>query len=159
VPQLVKGGKYVFGWTVINKDYKVRIPDEAYVEYKFSETDKLILLSGSKSSGGFTILSPYTLVHSKLSNDIIRIAGYNKETNSFAINRLEINKQGERVVSWTYLDHEKYIRLSPEILSSLHLNTGDRLLVGRGSGLGPAFIAEGTIFEEALRHKTLVEYY
>jgi hypothetical protein len=93
-----------------------------------------------------------------LSKDIIKLVGYNKETSSFKTNRLEIIKRGERFVSWTSLDKEKYFRLSLEIISSLNLNIGDKLLVGRGSGLGPAFIAKGIIFEEALKHKDLLEF-
>ena len=158
MPQLVKGGKYIFGWTLINKDFKVRIPVETYDEYKLIETDKLIILSGSKSSGGFSIVSPNSILNSKLSNNIIRSVGYKKETNLFTTKKLEIIKQGERVISWTLLDKDRYFRLSIELASILKISVGDRLLVGRGSGLGPAFIAKGTIYKEALRHKDLLEF-
>ncbi len=40
MPQLVKGGKYIFGWTSINKDLRIRIPNEIYDEYKLIKTDK-----------------------------------------------------------------------------------------------------------------------
>jgi len=155
MPQLVKGGKYVFGWTWINKDFKIRIPDETYDEYKFTGSDKLIILSGSKSSGGFSIISLHSIMNSKLSDNIIRLVGYRKETNSFATHKLEIIKQKERLVSWTSLEKGNYFRLSMELMSALNINIGDKLLVGRGSGLGPAFIAKGTIYEEALQHDLL----
>lgn len=158
MPQLVKGGKYVFGWTLVNNGLKVRIPDETFEEYKLIETDKLIILSGSKSSGGFSIIAPNSIINSKLSNNIIRLVGYKKETNSFTINKLEIIKQGDRMISWTSLDKERYFRLSIKLISILNIKIGDKLLVGRGSGLGPAYIAKGTIFQEALKHKDLLEY-
>ena len=158
MPQLVKGGKYIFGWTRINKDLKIRIPDETYDEYKLNETDKLIILSGSKSSGGFSIITPDSVINSKLSKNIIRLVGYRRDTNSFKTNEIEIIKMGERLVSWTSLEEEKYFRLSNELISALNLNIGEKLLVGRGSGLGPAFIAKGTIYEEALKHEDILEF-
>lgn len=78
-----------------------------------------------------------------MSNNIIRLVGYKKETNSFSTNELEIIKQGERLVSWTSLEKNNYFKLSNELFHLLNLNIGDRLLVGRGSGLGPAFISKG----------------
>jgi hypothetical protein len=155
MPQLVKGGKYVFGWTRINKDFKIRIPDETYDEYNFTETDKLIILSGSKSSGGFSIITPNSIINSKLSINITRLIGYKKESNSFTTNKLGIIKHGERIISWTAIEGEKYFRLSIELMTSLNINIEDKLLVGRGSGLGPAFIGKGTIYKEALKHDLL----
>lgn len=152
MPQLAKGGKYIFGWTRINKNYKIRIPDEAYDEYEFTRTDKLIILSGSKSSGGFSIITPNSIINSKLSKDIVRSLGYNKETNSFRTNSLEIIKHGERLVSWTSLDKNKYFATSSVLLALLKINIGDILLVGRGSSLGPAFIGRGAIYKQALKH-------
>jgi len=155
MPQLVKGGKYVFGWTRINKDFRIRIPDETYDEYNFTETDKLIILSGSKSSGGFSIITPNSIINSKLSKNITRLIGYKKETNSFTTNKLEIYKHGERIISWTSIEDVKYFRLSIELIASLNINIEDKLLVGRGSGLGPAFILKGIIYKEALKHDLL----
>lgn len=152
MPQLVKGGKYIFGWTRIIEGNKIKIPDEAYEEYNIASTDKLFILSGSNSSGGFSIITPNSIINSKLSIEIIRLAGYDKETNSFSKNRLEIIKHGKRFISWTNLEAEKYFKISNELISMLKINIGDNLLVGRGSGLGPAFIVKGTIYEEALKH-------
>ena len=39
MPQLVKGGKYVFGWSVIGEDGGVVIPGEAVLEYGFEPGD------------------------------------------------------------------------------------------------------------------------
>jgi hypothetical protein len=85
MPQLVKGGKYVYGWTTINTDGRIRMPDEAFDEKSF----------------------------------------------------------------WP----------SNELIDSFELQIGNKLLVGRGSGLGPAFMARGRIYDEALKHKNLHEYH
>ena len=36
MPQLAKGGKFVFGWSLLRDDYTVRIPDMAVDEYKIA---------------------------------------------------------------------------------------------------------------------------
>ncbi|MBN2214198.1 MAG: hypothetical protein JW723_08135 [Bacteroidales bacterium] len=159
MPQLVKGGKYVFGWTIINPDLKVRIPDEAYHEYHLIQAEKLIIISGSKTSGGFGIFTPCSLVRSKLGRVITGLAGYHKESDSFSSDMLEIRKSGERIVTWTCLDKEKYFRLSDEFIAIMNLRTGSKLLVVRGSGIGPGFIAKGFIYHEALKHQDIQEYH
>ena len=116
MPQLVKGGKNVFGWTTINNDLKVRIPDEAFEEYNFIHVEKIIVMSGSKPSGGFSIYTPDSIIKSKLGRYITNMIGYSVESDSFVINKLEIVKTGERLISWTSLDNEKYLSLSNELL-------------------------------------------
>ena len=53
MPQLVKGGKYIFGWAKIGNNGEIRIPPEAYHEYDLKKDKNSILFSGSKTSGGF----------------------------------------------------------------------------------------------------------
>ncbi len=155
MPQLVKGGKHIFGWTRIIEGNKIRIPDEAYEEYNLANTDKLFILSGSNSSGGFCIVPPNSIINSKLSADIIRMAGYDKGTNSFSIKELEVIQHGKRFISWTKIEAERHFKISDKLISMLKINIGDNLLVGRGSGLGPAFIVKGTIYNEALKHNLM----
>jgi hypothetical protein len=85
-----------------------------------------LLVSGSRTSGGFNIIKPETLEPSKITR--------------------------------TRIDPEKNIIVSVEWLDCLGLNPGIKLLVGGGSGLGPAFIAGGAIYKEALEHNELTEY-
>jgi len=53
MPQLVKGGKWVFGWTVVSSAGEVRIPPEAYAEYGFPSAtgfqngERLLVVRGS----------------------------------------------------------------------------------------------------------------
>jgi hypothetical protein len=157
MPQLVKGGKYVFGWTNVKMDGRIRMPDEAFDEYNFKMSEKIILMSGSKTSGGFIVSRPDGLIASEMGQQIINLLGYLKQSHAFTTHRLELIKSGSRLISWTILDDEKNIWLSQELIESLGLQTGSKLLVGRGSGLGPAFIAGGRIYDEALKHKNLYE--
>jgi hypothetical protein len=55
MPQLVKGGKWVFGWSIVGENYQLSIPPAAYTEYGFQAGEALVFLHGSKRSGGFAL--------------------------------------------------------------------------------------------------------
>ncbi len=55
MPQLEKGGKWVFGWVIVDKDFRICIPREAWTEYGFSPDVCALFLKGSSTSGGFAI--------------------------------------------------------------------------------------------------------
>ena len=55
MPQLVKGGKWVFGWVVIGPQREIPIPLEAYLEYGFQVGDEVVFLKGSRRSAGFSV--------------------------------------------------------------------------------------------------------
>ena len=157
MPQLVKGGKYVFGWTVLNEDFKIRIPDEAYDEYELNKTEKLIIISGSKTSGGISITSPHRIINSGISN-ILRSLEYSKDSDEFFIKDLKIVKSNGRSFCWTYLSKNKQIILSKDILIHYNLEVGRKMLAVRGSGIGPGLITRGLIYDEALKHPDLLVY-
>jgi hypothetical protein len=66
MPQLAKGGKWVFGWCIVGPDGEMRIPPEAYSEYGFQQGEQLIITRGSRSSGGFGIGRQQKLAFSPL---------------------------------------------------------------------------------------------
>ena len=100
-------------------------------------------MSGSKTSGGFTINKPDTIEASKIGQHILDPSGYLRNPHSITTHRLEIIKSGSRVICWISWDHEKNFYLSDELIDLLGLRIGSKLSVGRGSGLGPAFISKG----------------
>jgi len=55
MPQLAKGGKWVFGWCVARPSNEIQIPLEAYIEYGFQQGETAIVICGSKRSGGIGI--------------------------------------------------------------------------------------------------------
>jgi hypothetical protein len=55
MPQLTKGGKWVFGWVVVGQGREIRVPPEAWLEYGFQIRDDVLFTSGSRPSGGFGI--------------------------------------------------------------------------------------------------------
>lgn len=55
MPQLNKGGKFVFGLSVINPDLTIHILPQALLEYDALRDGKVIIFTGSKITGGFCV--------------------------------------------------------------------------------------------------------
>ena len=68
MPQMTKGGKYIFGWSKIGKDGKLTFPTMAVEEYKLQEETYIYIVSGSKQTGGFCVMTELLLSNSRLKN-------------------------------------------------------------------------------------------
>jgi len=123
MPQLVKGGKWVFGWTAVSSTGEVQIPPEAYDEYGFELGEQVVFLPGSRRSGGCSVASVAKLAESQI---------------PFSRGAL-----GEGVVY-----EDKRIAFP----GAAGFRIGERLLVVRGSGLALGFVQRGPIYEEASLH-------
>ena len=66
MPQLAKGGKWVFGWVVVGQDREIRVPPEAWTEYGFQMRDDILFTRGSRRSGGFGVGRREVLAHSPI---------------------------------------------------------------------------------------------
>lgn len=53
MPQINKGGKFIFGESVIGDDGIVRFPTQAAEEYRIASEGNVYLFTGSKSTAGF----------------------------------------------------------------------------------------------------------
>ena len=151
MPQLVQGGKYVYGLSKIGKTGAIIIPPEAKVEYGFQDGDRVIILSGSRKSGGFGVTKSSILQKTSLARilqDISSLANYR-------IPEAETIENKGRWLCWSTIKTGGYIQLPAETLSKYSLEPGDLLAVGRGSNLALSFIARGVILEEALKHPEL----
>jgi bifunctional DNA-binding transcriptional regulator/antitoxin component of YhaV-PrlF toxin-antitoxin module len=151
MPQLVKGGKYIYGLSKIGKTGTIVIPPESKNEYGFEDGDRVIILSGSRKSGGFGVTKSSILQKTSLTRiiqDIPSLANYTiPETKT-------IEKKG-RWLCWATIKTGGYIQLPVETLSKYGTIPGNLLAVGRGSNLALSFIARGIILEEALKHPEL----
>jgi hypothetical protein len=128
MPRLEKGAKWTFGWVIIGPNRKITIPQEAWNEYGFKANDQAIFTPGSRKSGGFGISTKSLMkkVQNKMNGATIKELGRS------------IFKKG-----WVALPKE------------LDYKSGDRLLTVRGSGLALGFVAEGPIYNEAMKHPEL----
>jgi len=68
MPQMSKGGKYIFGWSEIREDGALIFPVPAVGEYKLHQEQYIYIVSGSKQMGGFCVMSEPLLSRSKLNH-------------------------------------------------------------------------------------------
>ena len=55
MPQMNKGGKFIFGKSVIQSGGTVQLPPQAVEEYRIAREGAVYLFTGSKITGGFCI--------------------------------------------------------------------------------------------------------
>lgn len=150
MPQLVKGGKYAFGWTRAGEAGRIRIPPEVMTEYSLKNSHKMIVLAGSRTSGGFGLASTESIKSSALK----AVLAVHPELAEFRIPVGKVIMHGNRPFCWVELQ-DGSVTLSPQTLARYGVRVGDKLLVIRGSGLAPGFAVRGPIVAEALNHPEL----
>jgi hypothetical protein len=123
MPQLVKGGKWFFGWIVFGPNGEGPIPPTAFDEYGFGPGERVIFLRGSQRLGGVGVARRETLT-------LCRVPLFKR---AFGESLIDKNR---RVIFPTKAGCQK----------------GERLLVVRGSGWALGFLQRGPIYEEAVRH-------
>ena len=128
MPQLTKGGKWVFGWSIAGSDQQIPIPPDAWQEYEFEVGQQAIFIRGSQRSGGFSISTPGRW--------------------PAAFGPWE---SASRVLGHTRITDAGKIRVPPEIA----IRPGQALLVVRGSGNALGFLIRGPICEKAQQHPEL----
>jgi hypothetical protein len=128
MPRLVKGAKWTFGWVVVGPEREVTIPPEAWAEYGFQAGDEAIFTPGSRKSGGFGISTSALMAEASGKMGGVGLRGLGRSR--FGDGRVGV---------------------PPEV----GVEPGDRLLTVRGSRYGLGFIAQGPIYEEALKHPEL----
>ena len=154
MPRLVKGGKYVYGWSEVSSNGRIVVPNEALIEYNFKTPSNVILMPGSKRSGGFALTTPSMLENSKISvflDDEPRLA-------QFELDEGGTVTVGKRIYGWTRLNADGSIIVPLETLKKYGVEPGDMLLSVRGSGLALAFIVKGPLIAEAKKHSTLSSF-
>lgn len=150
MPQLVRGGKHVFGWSRVGNQGRAVIPPDALAEYHLNETDKVIVLPGSRTSGGFALALSKSLSDSPIGRAVDACPGLS----DFQVPEGEPVAHKERLYCWVHL-REGAVTIPPATLSGYGVSIGDRLLVVRGSSLALGFAVRGPIVEEATRHSEL----
>jgi hypothetical protein len=148
MPQLVKGGKYIFGLSKIGGNGAIAIPPEACEEYGFIDGDRVVLFNGSRTSGGFIVTKFDIIKKSKPGPMFMNVPGLVE----YRIPENEIIKYRGRLFCWSTVIPGGCIRLPEAILDAYRIKRGGLLATGRGSHLGLAFIARGMVHNEALKH-------
>lgn len=66
MPQMNKGGKFIFGKSLLRDDLTIYLPTQALAEYNAATEGKVYLFTGSKVTGGFCVTRKGLLEPSKL---------------------------------------------------------------------------------------------
>lgn len=148
MPQLAKGGKYVFGWSRVSLEGIVPVPPEARIEYGVVPGGRAILASGSRTTGGFVVSTEDLLGRSQLSS-ILTAHPELAECRSRA--GRTVRYKG-RLYSWVPIDRDGALRLPFHTRAAYGIKPGDRLLVIRGSNVAFVMGVKGPLIEMASRH-------
>jgi len=150
VPQLVKGGKYTFGWTRVGPAGQIAIPPEASQEYHLEESARLVLAPGSRTSGGFSLGALASLAGSPLGAALVA----HPALCEFQTPAGAVVEHNGKPYCWVELRGGEIV-IPPETLERYGVKAEDDLLVIRGSGLAVGFAVRGPIVQEAHRHPEL----
>ena len=150
MPQLIKGGKYVYGWTRVGYNGHITIAPEALEDYELFGSEKLIVLPGSKTSGGFGLCPLKFLQGRKMEI----LAEARPELWEDRVTEGEIIKFRSKPYCWIRLNKGSII-LRPSTLNEYGIHVLDKLLMIKGSGLALGFAVRGPIVEEAKKHEKL----
>ena len=149
MPQMNKGGKYIFGMSVIREDGSIQFPTQAVEEYRIADEGKVYLFTGSKSTGGFCVTRRGLLLPSKLGKILEETPALKDYT----------AKQGEfilykgRSYCWTEITQSGQISLTAEMMNFLEIQPGVPLLSIRSSDIAFTMGAKGPLLEKAKNYE------
>jgi len=155
MPQLAKGGKYVFGWSKINPDLTIQLPPMAVDEYSISSENRVYLISGSKSTGGFCVTRKGLLYPSKIGNIL-------SDTPALCAYRLaegELIPYKGRRYCWLSISQKGILQFTDDIINSLSFCGIEKLLAIRSSDIAFTMGAKGPLVEFAARFSGVIDVF
>lgn len=153
MPQLNKGGKFIFGFSLIRDNLLIQLPKEAVDEYQIMQDSAVILFTGSKSTGGFCVTSKRLLAKSKLQHILAACEG----VSSYSIPPYVFIPFKGRSYCWAPLNSSGQIQLTMEAMNFLKLHTGNKLMCIRSSDIAFTMGLKGTLLERAHAYKGTIE--
>lgn len=145
MPQMNRGGKYIYGISVVHLDGGVQFPTQAVQEYRIADEGKIYLFTGSKSTGGFCVTRQGLLLSSKLGHILTEtpeLLHYEAPMGTF------LPYKG-RFYCWTVISESGEIRLTEEMMKFLYLKPQMQLLSIRSSDIAFTMGAKGPLWERA----------
>ena len=145
MPQMNKGGKFIFGESEIHSGGRVQLPPQAVDEYCITLEGKVYLFTGSKITGGFCVTRQGLLLPSKLGHILAEtptLLYYEVPDGTF------LPYKG-RSYCWTAISASGEITLTEEMMAFLHLKPEMRLLSIRSSDSAFTMGAKGPLLEKA----------
>ena len=145
MPQMNKGGKFVFGKSLIRDDLTIHLQAQALTEYNAVAEGKIYLFTGSKVTGGFCVTRKGLSEPSKLG----RILTDNPALQTYQATEGEFIKYKGQSYCWVYISENGVIQLNPQTLDFLNLKIGMELLSIRSSDIAFTMGATGPLLERA----------
>jgi len=145
MPQMNKGGKFIFGKSIIGEDGGVQLPAQAIQEYHITMEKKIYLFTGSKSTGGFCVTRRGLFAPSKLGHiltELPDLRNYTAKAGQF------IRYKG-RSYCWTAVTEAGRLVLTAEMMDFLQLRPGMQLLSIRSSDIAFTMGAKGPLLEKS----------
>lgn len=155
MPQMNKGGKFIFGRSLIRENGAVKLPSQAMREYDIAAEDKVYLFTGSKITGGFCVTRRGLLEPSKLGHilrDTPQLLNYTASPGEF------IPYKG-RSYCWLPVSPFGEIKLPEESLRFLSLSPGMLLLSIRSSDIAFTMGAKGPLLKRAEQYDGEIPVY
>lgn len=152
MPQISKGGKYIFGWSMIGVNGELIFPKTAVDEYKLKEENYIYIVSGSKQTGGFSVMTEPLLSHSKLKN----ILAENPSLAKRSLREGELIVYKGRKYGWLTLN-EDTIHLPEDLMKNFDIEIGDKLLAIRSSDIAFTMGVKGTLIDKANNYRGTIE--
>ena len=155
MPQIAKGGKFIFGWSIIKNDYTIQLPTLAVEEYKITSDKKVYIMSGSEHTGGFCVSRKGILCCSKMKS----VLTDNPLLNNYKTKEGAFIKYKGRLYCWLSVSDNGTLLFTDEILKSLSLEIGNKLLSIRGSDLAFAMGVKGRVVEYAANCEEEIDFF
>lgn len=155
MPQINKGGKFVFGKSIVHNDLTVHFPPQVVSEYDITIDSKVILLTGSKTTGEFCVTRQGLLRPSKLSH----ILDENPMLKDYSTPAGIFIKYKGRSYCWVDITKAGIIQLTEDMLRFLHLEIGMELLSIRSSDIAFVMGAKGPLLERADQYERKIRVY
>lgn len=155
MPQMNKGGKFIFGKSLIRDDLTIHLPTQALTEYNATIEGKVYLFTGSKITGGFCVTRKGLLEPSKLGH----ILTDNPDLLNYQTAESEFVKYKGRSYCWVNISKNGVIQLNQQILDFLDLKIGMKLLSIRSSDIAFTMGATGPLLEKADNYEGEIPLY
>lgn len=148
MPQMNKGGKFIFGKSLIRDNGILQFPKQAIEEYDITADGKVYLFTGSKSTGGFCVTRKGLFEPSKLGHILTEtpeLREYTAEQGAFI-------KYKGRSYAWVNISDDGQIAMTDEMMTFLKIEPGMKLLSIRSSDIAFTMGAYGRLVEESMKH-------
>lgn len=155
MPQMNKGGKFIFGKSLIREDLTVHLPPQALSEYNATMEGKVYLFTGSKITGGFCVTRRGLLKPSKLGH----ILTDNQALQNYQTAEGEFIKYKGRSYCWVSISGTGVIQLNQKMVDFLNLEIGMELLSIRSSDIAFTMGAKGPLLEKAENYNGEITIY